>query len=32
MNTVAKRVLFQHEYFKLAPGFIYFLLESFDGG
>ena len=29
MNAVAKKVLFQHACFKLAPGFFYFLFESF---
>ena len=31
MKSVAKKVLFQHACFKLAPGFIYFLFESFGG-
>ena len=31
MNAVAKKVLFQHACIKLAPVFIYFLLESFGG-
>ena len=29
MNAVANKVFFQHVCFKLAPGIIYFLFESF---
>ena len=31
MNAVAKKILFQHACFKLAPGFVYFLFENLGG-
>ena len=31
MNAVENKVMVQHACFKFAPGFIYFLFESFGG-
>ena len=30
LNAFARKILFQRAYFKLTPGFIYFLYESFS--
>ena len=31
MNVVAKKILFEYTYFKLAAELFYFLFESFSG-